>query len=71
MIARDLLGLMFTAAGLNGFLNFIPAPPLVNPLANQFLVAVSESHFVAFRNYPARQTNSIITLCPHQRCCPL
>ena len=39
---------MFTVFGLNGFLNFIPAQPLPNPLATQFLVAVGTSHFAAF-----------------------
>jgi uncharacterized membrane protein YphA (DoxX/SURF4 family) len=48
MIARYLLGLMFTVFGLNGFLHFIPQPPPANPLAMQFLVAVSASHFAAF-----------------------
>ncbi len=48
MIARYLLGLMFTVFGLNGFFQFIPAPPPPNPLAVQFLVAVSTSHFAAF-----------------------
>ena len=48
MIARYLLGLMFTVFGLNGFLNFIHQPPPPNPLAIQFLIAVSSSHFAAF-----------------------
>lgn len=48
MIARYLLGLMITIFGLNGFLHFIPQPPPANPLAMQFLVAVSASHFAAF-----------------------
>jgi len=48
VIARYLLGLMFTVFGLNGFLNFIHQPPPTNPLALQFLVAVSSSHFAAF-----------------------
>jgi uncharacterized membrane protein YphA (DoxX/SURF4 family) len=48
VIARYLLGLMFTVFGLNGFLNFIHQPPPANPLAIQFLVAVSASHFAAF-----------------------
>ncbi len=48
IIARYLLGLMFTVFGLNGFLHFIPQPPPANPLAIQFLVAVSASHFAAF-----------------------
>jgi uncharacterized membrane protein YphA (DoxX/SURF4 family) len=48
VIARYLLGLMFTVFGLNGFLHFIHQPPPANPLAIQFLVAVSASHFAAF-----------------------
>lgn len=48
VIARYLLGLMFTVFGLNGFLNFIHQPPPANPLAMQFFVAVSASHFAAF-----------------------
>jgi uncharacterized membrane protein YphA (DoxX/SURF4 family) len=50
IIARYLLGLIFTVFGLNGFLSFIhqPPPPPANPLAIQFLVSVSESHFAAF-----------------------
>ena len=48
IIARYLLGLIFTVFGLNGFLNFIHQPPPANPLAIQFLVSVSESHFAAF-----------------------
>lgn len=47
-IARYLLGLMFTVFGLNGFLNFIHQPPPTNPLAIQFFVAISASHFAAF-----------------------
>ena len=48
IFARYLLGLMFTVFGLNGFLHFIPQPPPATPLAIQFLVAVSASHFAAF-----------------------
>src|SRR6201997_3649061 len=48
VIARYLLGLIFTVFGLNGFLNFIHQPPPPNPVAIQFLVAVSASHFAAF-----------------------
>jgi putative oxidoreductase len=47
-VARYLLGLMFTVFGLNGFLNFIHQPPPANPLALQFFVAISSSHFAAF-----------------------
>jgi len=48
IIARYLLGLIFSVFGLNGFLNFIHQPPPANPLAIQFFVAVSSSHFAAF-----------------------
>ncbi len=48
VVARYLLGLLFTVIGLNGFLHFIPQPPPANPLAIQFLVAVGTSHFAAF-----------------------
>src|ERR1700689_5460909 len=48
IVARYLLGLIFTVFGLNGFPHFIPQPPLANPLAIQFLTAVSASHFAAF-----------------------
>src|ERR1700723_3836520 len=48
IIARYLLGLIFMVFGLNGFLNFIHQPPPADPLAMQFFVAVSASHFAAF-----------------------
>ena len=48
IIARYLLGLLFTVFGLNGFLNFIHQPPPTNPLAIQFFVAISASHFATF-----------------------
>ena len=48
VISRYLLGLIFVVFGLNGFLNFIHQPPPANPLALQFFVAISASHFAAF-----------------------
>ncbi len=48
IVARYLLGLLFTVFGLNGFLNFIHQPPPANPLAQQFLGAAFGSHFAAF-----------------------
>ena len=45
-VARYLLGLMFFVFGLNGFLHFIHQPPPANPVAHQFLVAVSASHYM-------------------------
>ncbi len=44
--SRYLLGLLFTVFGLNGFLHFIPQPPPPNPVALQFLTAVSVSRFM-------------------------
>jgi putative oxidoreductase len=48
VIARYLLGLLFSVFGLNGFFNFIHQPPPANPLALQFFVAISSSHFASF-----------------------
>src|SRR5260370_29188006 len=48
IFAVYLLGVTCTVFGLNGFLNFTHQPPPANPLAIQFLVSVSESHFDAF-----------------------
>ncbi len=48
VIARYLLGLMFRVFGLNGFFNFIHQPPPTNPLALQFFIAISSSHFASF-----------------------
>ena len=45
LIARYLLGLMFTVFGLNGFLHFIPQPPPTSPVALQFMTAMAASHF--------------------------
>ena len=41
IIARYLLGLIFTVFGLNGFFNFIHQPPPTNPLAIQFFIAIA------------------------------
>lgn len=48
LVARYLLGIMFTVFGPNGFLQFIHQPPPTNPLALQFFIAISASHFSAF-----------------------
>ncbi|WP_158792120.1 hypothetical protein [Granulicella sp. L60] len=48
IIARYLLGLMFTVSGLNGFFRFIHEPPPANPLAIQFFAVMTASHFDAF-----------------------
>jgi hypothetical protein len=46
LIARLLVGLVFTVFGLNGFLNFIPAPPLPAGPAGQFITALFVSHYI-------------------------
>jgi uncharacterized membrane protein YphA (DoxX/SURF4 family) len=43
-IARILLGVMFFVLGLNGFLHFIPAPP-IGGMAGTFFNVLVESHF--------------------------
>ncbi|HWA11216.1 MAG TPA: DoxX family protein [Opitutaceae bacterium] len=44
-IARVLLGLVFLVFGLNGFLSFLPQPPLTG-LAGQFIGAMYVSHYL-------------------------
>ena len=46
LIARILLGLVFSVFGLNGFLHFIPMGPLPSGPAGQFLGALMQSHYV-------------------------
>ncbi len=46
-IAQILLGLMFFVFGLNGFLNFIPAPPIPGP-AGAFNSAMQGTHYTWF-----------------------
>lgn len=43
-IARILLGIIFLVLGLNGFLHFIPAPP-IGGMAGTFFTAMVASHF--------------------------
>jgi uncharacterized membrane protein YphA (DoxX/SURF4 family) len=44
LIARILLGLEFVFFGLNGFLQFLPSPPIPGP-AGQFLGAIVVTHY--------------------------
>jgi putative oxidoreductase len=44
-IARFLLGLIFVVFGLNGFLQFIPMPPIAG-IAGQFVGALFLSHYL-------------------------
>ncbi len=48
IVARYLLGLLFTVFGLNGFLHFIHQPPPTSPLAIQYMTALSGSHYFVF-----------------------
>jgi uncharacterized membrane protein YphA (DoxX/SURF4 family) len=43
--ARGLLGLLFFVFGLNGFLNFMPMPPLAGP-AGDFIGALAASGYM-------------------------
>ena len=45
LIARLLLGLIFTVFGLNGFLHFIPLPP-PSGIAGQYMGALFVSHYL-------------------------
>jgi putative oxidoreductase len=47
LIARILLGIMFTIFGLNGFLNFIPQPPPAGMVAT-FVGVLFSSHYYVF-----------------------
>lgn len=47
LIARILLGLMFTVFGLNGFLHFLPMTPPPGP-AGDFLGLLFTSHYAVF-----------------------
>jgi putative oxidoreductase len=46
LVARILLGLMFTVFGLNGFLHFIPMGPMPTGTAGQFAGALAASHYM-------------------------
>ena len=45
LIARILLGLVFFAFGLIGFLPFVPKGPMPTGLAGQFVTALVQSHY--------------------------
>lgn len=44
VIARILMGAIFLILGLNGFLQFLPAPPIAGP-AGQFLGSMMSTHY--------------------------
>jgi len=47
-IARYLLALVFLVFGLNGFLHFLPQPPLPSELAQQYFTVMFKSHYLVF-----------------------
>ena len=46
MIARVLLGIIFLVVGLNGFLHFLPQPPMPDGLAKQYVDVLQASHYM-------------------------
>ena len=46
VIIRVLLGLVFVVFGSNGFLQFLPMPPLPPGITGEFLHAFIASHYV-------------------------
>jgi len=44
LIARLLLGLVFVVFGLNGFLQFLPQPP-IGGMAGDFVTVLAHSHY--------------------------
>ncbi len=48
LIARILLGLLFLIFGSNGFLNFIPQPPMPDSPASRFAILLMTTHYMYF-----------------------
>lgn len=48
LIARILLGLLFLIFGANGFLNFIPQPPMPDSPASRFAILLMTTHYMYF-----------------------
>jgi len=46
LIARILLGLLFTVFGLNGFFHFLPMTPPAGKLAGEYIGALFLSHYM-------------------------
>lgn len=47
-IAQTLLGFIFVVFGLNGFLNFIPMPPMPDAAAGFFMPLIKTGYFLPF-----------------------
>ena len=48
LVARILLGLLFLIFGSNGFLNFIPQPPMPDTPATRFAMLLGTTHYMYF-----------------------
>jgi hypothetical protein len=48
VIARYLIGIIFLVFGLNGFLQFLPAPPMPPSMARDFVTVMAASHYILF-----------------------
>jgi uncharacterized membrane protein YphA (DoxX/SURF4 family) len=46
VIIRTLLGLLFVVFGLNGFLHFMPTPPMSGPAGDFFNATAVETHYM-------------------------
>jgi putative oxidoreductase len=46
IVARYLLGVIFLVFGLNGFLHFLPTPPMAAGPAVDFMVVMTSTHYM-------------------------
>jgi putative oxidoreductase len=61
LIARILLGLIFTVFGLNGFLHFLPMPPMSGPPAD-FFMAMAATHYLLPLLFAAQVIGGVLLL---------
>jgi uncharacterized membrane protein YphA (DoxX/SURF4 family) len=61
LIARILLGLIFTVFGLNGFLHFLPMPPMSGPPAD-FFAAMFKTGYMLHLIFGAQVIGGVLVL---------
>ena len=61
LIVRILLGFVFTVFGLNGFLHFLPMPPMSGPPA-EFFGALASTHYLLPVIFGAQAVGGILLL---------
>jgi len=61
LIARILLGLIFTVFGLNGFLHFLPMPPMSGPPAD-FFTAMFKTGYMLNLIFGAQVIGGVLVL---------